>query len=210
MPLYSDSGRNALVSGGLGNAIAYASLHTGNPGSTGANEATGGSPAYARKAVTWAAAASGQRASSGAIVFDVPAGTYEWVGGWSAVSAGTFYVAAPVGASATIRGFGEVDAGGVTANEVDSKAHGLANGERVAVFNTFAASLPTGLAEGTLYYVVGVTTDTFQVSLTSGGAAVDITAGGHLFFVKCVPETFVGQGTLTISSGGFILDGTVL
>ena len=208
--LFSNDGRNALLSGGLGNAISHASLHTGNPSTTGANEATGGSPAYARKAITWAAAASGQRASLGAIAFDVPAGTYEWVGFWSALTSGTFYGATPVGASSTIRGFGAVDAGGVTANEIDSKAHGLANGERVAVFNVFAESLPTGLSEGTLYYVVGVTTDTFQVSTSSGGSAVDITAGGELFFVKCVPETFTGQGTLTLSSGGLILDGTTL
>ena len=74
MPL-NTNGQNACLSGGLGNTVTYLSLHTGVPDSTGSLEATGGSPAYARKAVTWAAAASGQRANSGTITFDVPAGT---------------------------------------------------------------------------------------------------------------------------------------
>ena len=35
------------------------SVHTGSPGTTGASEATGGAPAYARKATTWGAASGG-------------------------------------------------------------------------------------------------------------------------------------------------------
>lgn len=68
----------------------FASLHTADPGTTGASEASGGSPAYARKSITWSAAASGSKASSNSPVFDVPAGTYGWFGVWSAVSGGTF------------------------------------------------------------------------------------------------------------------------
>jgi hypothetical protein len=61
----------------LGN---YISLHTGNPGSTStpANEATGGSPAYARKATTWTV--SGAQATGSAVTFNVPAGTYSYMG----------------------------------------------------------------------------------------------------------------------------------
>ena len=54
-------------------------LQLADPG-TGTNftgtEASGGSPAYARQAVTWAAASGGTKANSGALTFDVPAGTY--------------------------------------------------------------------------------------------------------------------------------------
>ncbi|OLT24423.1 hypothetical protein BJF79_13860 [Actinomadura sp. CNU-125] len=69
----------------------YASLHTADPGSTGASEVTGGSPAYARQAITWNAASAGNLDSSNAPNFDVPSGTTitHW-GVWSASSGGTF------------------------------------------------------------------------------------------------------------------------
>lgn len=61
---------------GLGNWIGLA---TGNPGSTStpANEATGGSPAYARKSTTWTV--SGATATGSAVTFNVPAGTYSYM-----------------------------------------------------------------------------------------------------------------------------------
>jgi hypothetical protein len=195
-----------MLSGGLGNVITHVSLHSGDPGTTGTNELTGGSPAYARKTVGWAAAAAGQRASSSAQVFDVPAGTtVMYAGFWSALTAGTFYGYAPIGG--TVVGFGTAKA---TGDVVTSHGHGLANGDRVLIRNVFAESVPTGLAEGTLYFVVGATTDTFQVSLTSGGAAVDITADGEVAFQKCIPEVFASQGTLTIGSGSLTLDATAI
>lgn len=56
-------------------------------------EIAGGSPAYARKAITWNAAANGAVDDvSVASAFDVPAGaTVDYVGYWSASSAGTLY-----------------------------------------------------------------------------------------------------------------------
>jgi hypothetical protein len=59
------------------------SLHTGDPGDGSANEVSGGSPAYARKTPTFAAAASGEAALSAELEFDIPAGsTVAWVGFW--------------------------------------------------------------------------------------------------------------------------------
>ena len=55
---------------------------------------------------------------------------------------------------------------------VTASAHGLTNGQRVRL--TSAGTLPAGLSAAIAYYVVNKTTNTFQVSLTSGGAAVDI------------------------------------
>jgi hypothetical protein len=70
-----------------------------------------------------------------------------------------------------------------------SVAHGLNNGE-VVYFST-DGTLPGGLSlyieevdafvferVGLVYYVINKTADTFQVSLTSGGSAVDITSAG--------------------------------
>jgi len=66
-------------------------LHTGDPGAanTASNEVTGGSPAYARKAIAWGAAnGSGVATCSGNVVLDVPAGTtVSWISLWN--TAGT-------------------------------------------------------------------------------------------------------------------------
>ena len=56
-------------------------------------------------------------------------------------------------------------------------------------------SLPTGVTQGTLYYVVGAATDTIQISTSSGGSAVNITANGGGRIVKVVPQT-IGSGSL--------------
>lgn len=75
-----------------GNArTVYASLHTNDPGNTGTYEATGGSPAYARKAVTLVAASSRSMSITTPYpVFDIPSGTYTHVGFWDAASSGNF------------------------------------------------------------------------------------------------------------------------
>lgn len=79
-------------------SIAYASLHDDDPSTTGANELTGGSPAYARKAITFDSASAGASAQSGADPeFDVPASTtVKYVGYWSAATSGTFLGSDPV------------------------------------------------------------------------------------------------------------------
>ena len=84
------AGLNAMGTG-LTTLITHVSLHTADPGATGTSEATGGSPAYARKAITWAAWASGASSNTNAIIFDVPAGTFTHIGYWSASTAGTYY-----------------------------------------------------------------------------------------------------------------------
>ncbi|MEO3875532.1 hypothetical protein ABGB18_42695 [Nonomuraea sp. B12E4] len=182
-----------------------------DPG-TGANyagtEATGGSPAYARQAVTWGAASSGAKANSGALTFDVPAGTYAFLLFFNHVSTNTnnFLGYAPINGS--VKGFGTVDAAGVTADAIQSAAHGLVDNDRVQLFNVFGESLPAGLSEGTVYFVVSSTTDTFEVSATQGGASVNITGQGELYFQKVVPEVFGSQGQITVAIGALVLDAT--
>lgn len=86
----SDNGRNSAVNG-LASASAFLSLHSGDPGTTGANEITGGTPAYARKAATWGTASSGSRSLSAAVQFDVAAGTQvSHFGVWTTATGGAF------------------------------------------------------------------------------------------------------------------------
>lgn len=179
----------------------HASLHSAYS-TTGTNELTGGSPAYARKAVTGAAASGRSKVFTPAAAFDVPSGaTVAWVGRWNASTAGTFWGMAPAGAGAK-RQFNVSDAADVTANTIDSPAHGLTADTRVVFWADTGAALPTGLSEGTIYWVIatGLTTDVFEVSTTQGGSAVDITANGDGTFQSCVPEVFAGQGTYTVTT----------
>jgi hypothetical protein len=76
------------------------------------------------------------------------------------------------------------------------------------VFNTFGEALPAGLTEGVIYFVVSAATDTFEVSLTSGGASVNLTGQGELFWQTVVPETFGSQGQVTVAAGALVLDAT--
>jgi hypothetical protein len=61
---------------GLGN---WMGLATGNPGSstTPLNEATGGAPPYVRQATTWNV--TGSTALGSALIFNVPAGSYNYL-----------------------------------------------------------------------------------------------------------------------------------
>lgn len=87
---YNNNSKNAMLDE-LGSIAVYMSLHSGDPSTTGANEITGGSPAYARQACTFAAASGGSMALNGTEQFDVPATTVAYIGLWSASSGGTFY-----------------------------------------------------------------------------------------------------------------------
>jgi len=64
-----------------------------------------------------------------------------------------------------------------TDEKIDLVAHGFSNGD-VVHFGTDGADLPEPLAINTKYFVINKTDNDFEVSLTSGGAAVDITDDG--------------------------------
>jgi hypothetical protein len=72
--------------------------------------------------------------------------------------------------------FGTVSAINTTTDVLTSNAHGLANNTLVGIATT--GTMPAPLIAGSMYYVVNKTTNDFQVSLTSGGAAIDLTTAG--------------------------------
>lgn len=170
----------------------YASLHTAYS-ATGTNEVSGGS--YARQALTWDAAASGSKAAAATLPsWSVPAGTtVRWVGLWSAVTAGTFLGMVPAGSGA-LKVFAVDD---TSADTLKSEAHGFSNGDAVVVWG---AGIPSDIAVGTVYFVVSTATDTFQLSTTSGGSAINFTDKGQGFAQKIVPESFTGAGTYAVSA----------
>ena len=64
-------------------------------------ELTGGTPAYARKAVTWANDGTGTKRPNANIAFDVPTGTVKGWRGYSALATGTDYGGANFSAAET-------------------------------------------------------------------------------------------------------------
>jgi hypothetical protein len=196
------NGRNAIVDG-----LAAVTTHIGLLDATG-TEITGGSPAYARKPVTWTAAASGIRDNNAQLLFDVPAATVAFHGLYSAISAGTNYAILPVqGGSPAL----PMLATFLAATDIfTSPAHGLSNDQRVVLSDERGNGLAAGFDENTLYFVGASATDTFQLSLTSGGAAIVSAASMECFVQRVVPEVFAAQGQYSIATGALDLDANLI
>jgi hypothetical protein len=82
---YDTTARNVGVDAIAALGLRWAA-HTGDPGgaNSASNEVTGGSPAYARKAVAWNAASGGVATQNGDVVLDIPAGvTVSWLSLWN-------------------------------------------------------------------------------------------------------------------------------
>ncbi len=77
-----------ILANAYGASAAYGALYSTAPGASAGTELTGGSPAYARKALTWA----GGNPNAASATFDVPAGsTVAGTGVHSGASGGTYY-----------------------------------------------------------------------------------------------------------------------
>jgi hypothetical protein len=188
--MFATAAKNAMLDA---EPTTHLSLHTAWS-ATGANEVSGGSPAYARQAATWDAASGAVAALSAPVTFDVPAATtVKWVGRWTADTGGTF-----LGMSA-LNGAETEFSVDLTADTIKQVAHGYANGTRVVFVG---GTPPGGLTEGTEYFVVSAATDTYQVAATAGGAAIDLTAEPAAACVasKVIPETYGAQGTLQVTT----------
>lgn len=161
-----------------------------------AYSATGASLIGSKTNATFNAASGRSKALNAAVDITVPsANTVRWIGAWDSTGA-TFKGMIPNGGAA--KSF-QLD---LTNNRVYCEAHGYVNDDKVAFFGD---TVPTGLTEGTEYFVVGVTAgdpDYFQVSATQGGAAIDITGqhGAGCFVSKLVPEAYSGSGTHRVNT----------
>lgn len=91
-----------------------------------------------------------------------------------------------------------------TSDTFTAPGHTFANTDRVAFYPLPGSSLPTGVTEGTLYYIISASGDTFQISLTSGGAAVDITASGDGVAFKCTTLAVSNTIAPTFAAGAMV------
>lgn len=83
---------------------------------------------------------------------------------------------------------------------------GVAVDDRIAFFNADPAGLPTGIAEGTVYWVKTVSGNDITVSTTQGGATVDITAAGDGLAWKITPIAISSGVTPGLGTGSTIVD----
>ena len=72
MAIQTNAMKNVLATA-YGSEADFAALYTTTPSTTAGTEPSGGSPAYARKAITWSSATNGVITAT--VTFDVPAGT---------------------------------------------------------------------------------------------------------------------------------------
>ena len=95
---------------------------------------------------------------------------------------------------------GEEFTGDAGTDIFNKTAHGLSDGERVMLYSD--DTLPAGLSENTIYFVISATTNTFQLSTSSGGSAIDITdtgTGTHSFVTSInVPDM---RGSVVVGKG---------
>lgn len=197
--LWTATGANKLLDSGVA-AVTHVSACTDLSGT----EASG----VTRQAVTWSAAASRVKANSGSISIPVGAGnTVAWVGLFDAVSAGNLLGLAPLGAAAQIWGVANVLASSDTFTDLEGQT--LAADDRVVFVAVEDLTLPTGLSSSTLYFVraTGLTSTAFTVATTSGGAAVDVTTDGSVFWMRTSPQPFVLAGNLTIANAQLSVSG---
>lgn len=98
----------------------------------------------------------------------------------------------------TTTGVFTADISSSTVNLLDT-AHGHLDGQELRLSS--ATSLPTGLLANTIYYVVNKASNTFQVSLSSGGSAVAFTTNGSgtLTWTKTLLKTITTDYTISLS-----------
>lgn len=86
---------------------------------------------------------------------------------------------------------------------VNSTSHGKSAGDIVLFKADVGGVLPAGLSAGIKYYVVNPNANDFQVSLSYGGAVVDITGSGTGTFKYYAGLTPAGTGMTEVSAGNY-------
>lgn len=156
----------------------------------GENEIHGGSPAYERKPISMANAASKIRNATSAPVFDVPAGTVAWVGVWSdngAVFRGMF-----------ANGGTEMEFI-IGSGDMIVAAEEFTEGEAVVFIG---GDTPGDMAEGEVCYVANVNPDDhteFQVANKNGHVFSFNKYDPACKLSRIILEEFKSQGTFTVS-----------
>lgn len=163
-----------------------------------------------RPAVTFGAAADTapaggrQRANTGTVSLPTNTGpsvdVVAW-GLWTAPTGGTCIGVFPFDAATSTVGVIES-----TVEDIYAPAHGFSAGQRVFVLDSSGTDLPAELSANTVYWVIaaGLTTDSFRVSATEGGAAINFASWGSALFIPMTPVP-IGTGVTTQFNAGALV-----
>jgi hypothetical protein len=184
----------------------FASLHSAYPDESGSGaELSGGN--YNRVSITnnttnWPAYSSDQKKNGTAITF--PTASADWLQAvalaiWDASTSGNMLARAWLGSDA-----GKIFTA-TAADVVTVPGHSLVVNDMVAVIAVPGATLPTGAAEGTIYFVKTVSGNDITLSATLGGATLDLTAAGAGLIKKVIPKTVLNGETLSFPANSVVI-----
>ena len=99
----------------------------------------------------------------------------------------------------------------IATETLTSNSHAFTDNDRVRVASTGGAN-PGGLDTGTVYFVVGATTNTFQLSATLGGSPVDLvnTGSGTITVTHSLYLEATGNGAIQIDGVSLLADDRVV
>lgn len=186
----------------------YVSLHTADPGETGSQ--TTSETAYTNYARVAVARTSGGWTVSNNQVSNAAAVNFAQCGltgadithfavGTAGSSTGKILYKAPLGSALQ---------GPFTAKTDDTitiPGNALSVNDRVAFYPIPGATLPTGITEGTIYWVKTVSGADITISTTSGGAAVDVTAIGNGIAIKAAVLSVSNGITPSFAIGALVI-----
>lgn len=96
--------------------------------------------------------------------------------------------------------------GAITTNIVTIPGTTLAVDDRIAFYATSGSTLPTGITEGTVYFVKTVSGADITLATTSGGATVAITVAGDGLAYKVIPINVTSGVTPQLAAGQVIFE----
>ena len=181
------------------NPAMWQSLHSDNPGTTGAHEVTTGSLGFGRQQVSFTGS-GGVDTNVGAITYSINTGvTVRWIGFWTARTGGTFLGGFPCVdpyKSAVILGGTSV---------VICPAHGYSNGTAIRFYPLPGCQsvVPGPISSDLTYFVQAViNADSFEI-VENGGITISFTGSGGLMVARDRSQTFAigGQAIFPNTTG---------
>lgn len=188
-------------------ANTYVGILTVLPDNTGSGGTEASYAGYARKRVdnVLGSPSSKQVANTSAIAFDAPSSaTGVKARGWAlydASSGGNMLHWQPYANEQ--RSFSASSSTDV----ITAPGHAYNDNDVVRFFDADDSTLPTGVAEGTSYYVINTNqvAGTFKVSASEGGATIDLTAAGNGIVCRVTEIALNAGSIIQFPIGGFVI-----
>jgi hypothetical protein len=186
----------------------HVGLHSAYPNEAGSGaELTGNG--YARVAVTnnttnWPNYSGGQKLNGNPVTFPTATGS-NWleavaVSIWDAPTSGNMIARGWLGSDP-----GKVFTAKAVGDTLTIPGHSLVVDDKVAVIAIPGGTIPTGIVEGTIYFVKTVSSDDITLAATQGGATIDLTTTGAGLIKKVIPKTVQVGDTLSFPASSLVI-----